>query len=244
MLPSCFITGTDTDVGKTVVTAMILKGWSKKGLSCAGIKPVASGFELIDGELRNSDIDSIKAASSYELPQTLINQYSFEPAIAPHIAATEDGVNISEELIHERFKDSKSRVDRIVVEGAGGWRVPLSMPIVGDETGLDGEKSMEKTGLGKANVDKKDLVGKDVSIATLAKALNLPVILVVGMKLGCINHALLSAEAIIGDGLPFLGWIANNPSPTFDRKTENLETLKALMPGPFLFEVPYLCPNS
>ena len=239
MLPSCFIAGTDTDVGKTVVTAKILRDWTKQGLSCAGIKPVASGFDLIDGELRNDDIDSIIAASSYKLPPALLNQYSFEPAIAPHIAANEVGVDISEELICQRAKDSQSLVDRIVVEGAGGWRVPLSVPRASNEARLDGEGGLVKTSL-----DDKNVARKDVSIASLAKALNLPVILVVGMKLGCINHALLSAEAIIADGVPFLGWVANNPTPTFDRKTENLETLEDLMPAPLLFEVPYLPPNN
>ena len=104
--------------------------------------------------------------------------------------------------------------------------------------------SLGKTRMGKISLDDKNVARKDVSIASLAKALNLPVILVVGMKLGCINHALLSAEAIIADGVPFLGWVANNPTPTFDRKTENLETLEDLMPAPLLFEVPYLPPNN
>ena len=218
VLPSCFVTGTDTDAGKTVVTASILRMWSHQGYRCAGMKPVASGFHMMDGEYVNADIEAIVEASPDKLPMETINQYSFVPPIAPHIAARESGCVIDSNLIVRRYSEFEGKVDRAVVEGAGGWRVPLNWP---------------KTDSSKCE-----------TIASLAKKLNLPVVLVVGMKLGCINHALLSAEAVLADGVQLLGWVANAVEQNFARAEENLETLHRLMPAPLLFQVPYLSSES
>ncbi len=218
--PSCFVTGTDTDAGKTIVTASILRYLTSHGVSSAGLKPIASGFEVCDSEsLKNQDIEAIKASSGVKLPADLINLYGFEPAIAPHIAAKEAGVVISPHQISVAVDEAKQLAECVIVEGVGGWRVPLQYCTEDCSVPCD-----KHTG----------------SIASLAKTLDLPVILVVGLKLGCLNHALLTAQAVRDDGLNLVGWVANNVQADFDRKDENLSTLRSLMPAPMLFEVPFL----
>lgn len=226
-LPSCFVTGTDTDAGKTVATSVLLQLLAQRGVSCAGLKPIASGFEPSDkvrlgqdnAELVNVDIESLKQASSVNLPSGVVNQYGFEPAIAPHIAASDVGASICFDQIQLAVDQAASVADVVLVEGVGGWRVPL------------------------AQCDSRCAVScvehSSHSIAGLAKQLNLPVILIVGMRLGCLNHALLSAQAIVGDGLRLLGWVANSVDPDFARKKENLATLRQLMPAPMLLEIPH-----
>ena len=215
MLPSCFVTGTDTDVGKTIVTTAILRWWAKCGLHVAGMKPIASGFTLRAGGYENHDIECIKAAANVKLPPQLMNQYSYIPAIAPHIAAEQEGGSIDQQEIRRCFDEAQTLCDRIVVEGAGGWRVPLKMP-------------------------NTDHTGSIITMGSLARQLRLPVVLVVGMRLGCINHALLSSEAILSDGVKLAGWVANWIDPDFESARENLVTLKRLLPAPLLFEVPFL----
>lgn len=219
MLPSCFITGTDTDAGKTVVTSSLLRYLADRGVASAGLKPIASGFDMVGSRYQNADIESIKRASSVALPDELINLYAFQPAIAPHIAAMNESERLSIDAICGAVEQAKAQVDRVLVEGVGGWRVPLDWC---DEACVPPCAAHSNT------------------VATLAARLKLPVILVVGLKLGCLNHALLTAEAIIADGLELIGWVANDVEQGFSSKDENIRTLVQQIPAPLLFEVPYL----
>lgn len=196
--PAWFIAGTDTGVGKTFVSCALLHALRQRGLSAVGMKPVASGA---DAAGNNEDVDALAAASSVEAPRALRNPYCFAPAIAPHIAAAEAGVDIDLERIVAAFNELRALADATLVEGVGGFLVPL-----GDE--IDG--------------------------ANLAVALDLRVILVVGMRLGCINHALLTHEVISARGLRISGWIANRIDPEMPRFAENLATIARLLPTPLL----------
>lgn len=203
-----FIAGTDTDVGKTTVAAGLLHAAALKGLSTLGAKPVASGCEVTAKGLRNSDALALMAASSVKLSYEQINPVAFEPAIAPHIAAREAGVALTVgSLLGPMRHVLVQNADFTLIEGAGGWRVPLS---------------------------------DQANLSDLAIALKLPVILVVGVRLGAISHALLSAEAIARDGLHLVGWVANIIDPKTARLEENLATLAERLPAPCLGRVPYL----
>lgn len=203
-----FIAGTDTDVGKTTIAAGLLHVARLAGLSTAAVKPVASGCELTDQGLRNSDALALLAECSLALDYAVVNPFAFEPAIAPHIAAREAGLELSVARLVQAVQPVLARqADFTLVEGAGGWRVPLN----GNE-----------------------------HLSALPAALGLPVILVVGVRLGCINHALLSAEAIARDGLVLAGWVANIVDPATSRLEENLATLAELLPAPCLGRVPRL----
>jgi dethiobiotin synthetase len=206
-----FITGTDTSVGKTVVTAALIKYWQKNGARVAGMKPIASGFDCIEGVYLNEDIESIKASSNVVLPGELLNRYSYVPAVAPHIIAQQHQDKIELDKIVGDAKRALSLVDTLIVEGVGGWLVPLN----GYEQ------------------DYQD-------IQSLALQLNFPVILVVGMRLGCINHGLLAARSIIASGVPFAGWVANFCDRSFAFQEENMAMLDAQMPVPRLFEMPFV----
>jgi dethiobiotin synthetase len=207
--PAFFVTGTDTDCGKTYVCAALIRHLQQGYKRVAGLKPIASGFELVDGRLQNSDVEALNLASNVALAPEHINRYSYRPAIAPHIAARQVGDTICTELIEFDVAIAIELVDALVVEGVGGWLVPLS------ECG-------------------------SLSIEVLAQRLKLPVILVVGMKLGCLSHALLTARAIVQSGVPFAGWVANHIDPAFDFLSDNIATLESQMPVPKLFELPYL----
>lgn len=208
MAQAFFITGTDTDAGKTSIGAGLLCAAKQQDRSTLAMKPVASGCELTEQGLRNSDALALIAQSTVPLPYTQINPYAFAPAIAPHIAAQEAGVELSvADLYRAAQIILQEQADFTLIEGAGGWRVPIS------------------------NTE---------FLSDFAIALQLPVILVVGVKLGCINHALLSAQAILNDGLELAGWVANVVDPNCARLAENLTTLQQLMPAPCLAEVPYL----
>ncbi|AKX53503.1 dethiobiotin synthase [Thiopseudomonas alkaliphila] len=212
MQQAYFIAGTDTDVGKTSIAAGLLAAARQQGKSTLAIKPVASGCELTAEGLRNSDALALQAESSLQLPYSAINPFAFAPAIAPHIAAVEVGVKLSVAALVPPIQQVLAHsADFTLVEGAGGWRVPLS------------EQEL---------------------LSDLAKALQIPVILVVGVRLGCISHALLTAEAIQADGLPLAGWVANVIVPHTSRLAQNLETLKQLMPAPCLGVVPFTQPYS
>lgn len=208
MTRAYFLTGTDTEVGKTTVCAGLLHAARRTGLSTLGAKPIASGCERTPQGLRNSDALALMAESSIALPYEAINPFALEPAIAPHIAASEAGLALSlDTLVPPMQQVLAMQADFTLVEGAGGWRVPLA---------------------GRAN------------FSDLAVALGLPVILVVGVRLGCINHALLTAEAIARDGLVLAGWVANIVDPHTSRLEENLVTLGERLPAPCLGRVPRL----
>lgn len=203
-----FVTGTDTDAGKTFSSCALLHAANNLGFKTLAHKPVAAGCEQTEAGLRNSDAVSLMAAMSEFEEYEMVNPIALEPAIAPHIAAQEAGSQLSVSRSAGFARGiMMARADLLLIEGAGGWRVPLN--------------SRE-------------------TLADLAKNLKQPVILVVGMKLGCINHALLTAEAIKADGLEIAGWIANKIDPDMNRYQENLATLAQLIQAPLLAEIPYM----
>ncbi len=199
-----FIAGTDTEVGKTFSTCALLYHLKHRGIAAAGMKPVAAGT---DAEGKNDDVEALLAASSVQAPRDLVNPYLFAPPIAPHIAAQEAGEDIDIERIADAFAQLRELADCVLVEGVGGFCVPL---------------------------------GAHHDAADLACRLGLPVILVVGLRLGCINHALLTQEAIAARGLPFAGWIANRIDPAMARYPENLATLHSRLKAPLLGVIPPL----
>lgn len=203
-----FIAGTDTDAGKTVVSAALLAAANKKGWSSMGLKPIAAGCERTDEGLRNSDALILQEAASIKLHYDQVNPVTFEPPIAPHIAAIHEKRMLSADRIAALCKGALMQpADFAVVEGAGGWRVPLN---------------------------------QRETMAHIPKQLNIPVIMVVGMKLGCINHALLTAEAIARDGLQVAGWVANRVDPQMDCYDENVDTINSMLRAPLLGEIPFL----
>ena len=203
-----FIAGTDTDVGKTTIAAGLLHAARLAGLSTAAGKPVASGCAKTPEGLRNADALALMAECSVGLTYSEVNPVAFEPAIAPHIAAREAGVALTVPSLLAPMRHVLAKGAQFtLIEGAGGWRVPLA--------------------------------GQD-NLSDLAQALDLPVILVVGVRLGCISHALLTAEAIAQDGLQLAGWVANIIDPKTSRLEENLATLAERLPAPCLGRVPTL----
>ncbi|HMV63014.1 MAG TPA: dethiobiotin synthase [Zoogloea sp.] len=201
-----FITGTDTEIGKTFSTCALLHAARAQGLRALGMKPVAAGAEWVNGEFLNEDAARLRAAGSFDPGLALLNPYCLASPIAPHIAAREEGVRIEPARIRTAFDSLRAQADLLLVEGVGGFRVPL---------------------------------GDDYDSADLARDLGLPVILVVGLRLGCINHALLSAEAIAARGLTFAGWIANRVDPAMLRVDENLAALQKGLPAPLLGVLPF-----
>jgi len=200
-----FITGTDTDVGKTHVACGIVAAINGQGLRTAVMKPVASGCEQTADGLRNPDALALMSVASVEQQYQQVNPYAFEPAIAPHLAAQEAGVEISLQEIERQYFKTAIHADICVVEGAGGWMAPLN---------------------------------DDETLADLAIHIQLPVILVVGMKLGCLNHALLTVEQIEREALPIVGWVANQIDPNMDRLQENIQSLQQRIPYPLLGNIP------
>ena len=203
MKSAYFLTGTDTEIGKTFITCALLQHAQQLGLSAVGIKPIAAGT---DAQGKNDDVENIRAASSLKLPNEIINPYCFKAAVAPHIAALEEGATIEFASIQEACDAARQQADLLIIEGVGGFRVPL---------GADGDS------------------------ADLAVKLGLPIIFVVGLRLGCINHALLSVEAITARKLPIAGWVANCIDPDMARVEQNLTTLKSLINAPLLGVVPH-----
>ena len=202
-----FITGTDTDCGKTVVTLGLMQRLQTEGLSVAGMKPVASGSEWTSTGLRNGDAMQLLSQSSIQPEYGWVNPYTFAPAIAPHLAAQKSGQEIDIRLIKESYIRLSQAVDMVLVEGVGGWHVPLS---------------------------------DNCLLADLAVALGLPVIMVVGMRLGCINHSLLTRDAIKASGCRLVGWVANSVDPKMQEIEGNLLTLQQRLKIPLLGVVPYL----
>ncbi|MFC5459979.1 dethiobiotin synthase [Massilia niabensis] len=203
----CFVTGTDTEIGKTLVSSAILHKLVERGLRACGMKPVAAGAALVDGELHNEDADMLAASGNVHLPPNITTPFMLREAAAPHIAAAIEGVRIEAVPIIAAYAEILAASDAVVVEGVGGFRVPFN---------------------------------DDFDSADLAAQLNLPVILVVGMRLGCISHALLTVEAIIERGLVLAGWVANTADPGMRFFEENIEALSARIPAPLLGVVPRL----
>jgi dethiobiotin synthetase len=199
-----FLTGTDTEVGKTFAACALLHAAHGQGLSTLGMKPVAAG---VDEHGRNQDVELLIAASSVKVPRELVNPCCFAAPIAPHIAAADERREIAIDSLRAAFEHLADRAEFIVVEGVGGFRVPL---------------------------------GETVDSADLAQALDLPVILVVGLRLGCLNHALLTAEAIRARGLGLAGWIANRIDPAMERWQGNVAALEFRLAAPLLGVLPWL----
>ena len=202
-----FITGTDTEVGKTWISLGIVEALKQQGKDVGVMKPVSAGCERTDSGLRNEDALLLQKTSNIKLDYKTINPLAFEPPIAPHIAAESENIRIDVESLHQHFKTIQQQSDCVVVEGAGGWLVPLN---------------------------------DFQTLADLAARINLPVILVVGMRLGCLNHALLSVESIRNSGLPLAGWIANQVTPEMNCLKENIKTLQQMIDAPMLGHIPFL----
>jgi dethiobiotin synthetase len=197
-----FVTGTDTGVGKTLVACALLHAFAARGRSALGMKPIAAGRE--DG--RFHDVAALVAASSVEAPAEWINPYAFDPPIAPHIAAARAGLRIEFNVITSAYAGLAAMADVVVVEGAGGYMIPLN---------------------------------DQATSADLARMLALPVVLVVGMRLGCLNHALLTRRAIAQSGLVCAGWVANCLEPAMPALAENIATLVRLLDAPCLGEIAF-----
>ncbi len=206
MSPHVFVTGTDTGIGKSLVSATLLAALDARGVRAVGMKPVASGCERTPAGWRNADAELLRAHSAGAPAYELVNPYALPEPIAPHLAAREAGVELRLEPILAGFTALSANANCMVVEGVGGWAVPLS-----------------------ATHMQADLV----------RALGLPVLLVVGLRLGCLNHALLSARAIVADGLQLVGWIGNRIDPAMARVEENLATLRERLPAPCLGVLPH-----
>lgn len=200
-----FITGTDTDVGKTWATIALMRYFKSQGKTVVGMKPVAAGCFTQDGQLKNEDALLIQENASLQIDYDLINPYAYALAISPHIAGIHNPVKLAKVL--EGFTCLKDRAEIILVEGAGGWYAPLN---------------------------------ESEDISDLAKALALPVILVVGIKLGCISHAKLSWQAIQNSELPCAGWIAVCLDPSMQKLDETIFTIKMAMNKPLLGVMPYM----
>lgn len=203
---SLFVTGTDTGVGKTLVSAGLLHALARYHPRVVGMKPVAAGTELINGVQANDDVLALRAASTCRVPPELDNPVLLPDPVSPHIAAARAGVRIDIAHLVACQRALALRADAVVVEGAGGFMVPLSA----QETGAD-----------------------------LAEALGLPVLLVVGLRLGCLNHALLTAEAIRARGLTLAGWVANQVDPGMLAQDDNIAFLQRQLRVPLLATVPY-----
>ncbi len=202
-----FVTGTDTGVGKTLLTAALLRRLSAAGISVAGMKPVAAGAMPGPEGRANEDALLLQSESSGPQPYALVNPWLLEAAVAPHIAAAESGVAIDAARIVDAHRALAASAQVVLAEGAGGFLVPL-----------DASRSF----------------------AELPRLLGMAVILVVGLRLGCLNHALLTAEAIASRGLEFAGWIGNGIDPAFARREANVATLSARLCAPCLGVVPWL----
>jgi dethiobiotin synthetase len=199
-----FITGTDTNVGKTSATLALMTYFKQQNLSVVGMKPVASGCEKIDGEWRNSDALAIQKNGSQFIDYPLINPYAYELPISPHLAGKATPVDL--EIIFANFQTLQNLADVVIVEGAGGWYAPLN---------------------------------ENETIADLARKLNVPIILVVAIKLGCINHAQLTSEAIKNAGLNCVGWIAVCNDASFNCVDLTIDSLVVRLQIPLLGVFPY-----
>lgn len=206
---SCFVTGTDTGVGKTLFSAALLRTLAGRHRRVVGMKPVAAGAVSVGGDWVNEDVLALRQASTLAVMPTLDNPVCLRDAVSPHIAARRVGRRIDLGVLAARYRDLARHADAVVVEGAGGFHVPLT----DDATGAD-----------------------------LAAALGLPVVLVVGLRLGCLNHASLSAQAIRASGLVLAGWVANRIDPAMQAPDENVAWLQRRLGAPLLADIPFLTP--
>ncbi|MBK1719730.1 dethiobiotin synthase [Thiocystis violacea] len=202
-----FVTGTDTGCGKTEISLGLMAALQARGLRVLAMKPVASGAVPGPEGPRNADALRLQAQGSTQAPYHLVNPHAFEPPIAPHLAAEAAGVAISLSGIRDAYQALGREADLVVVEGVGGWRVPL---------------------------------GPNLFLGDIPRALGLPVILVVGLKLGCLNHALLTVESLRANGVRLAGWVGNQVEPDMPALAGNLATLNALIEAPSLGVIPWL----
>lgn len=200
---SYFVTGTDTGAGKTLISCALLHGFAAQGKRVVGMKPVAAGC---NDDAQHEDVKQLRAASNVLASKGQINPYCFSPAVAPHLAAQFAGVMINLERIATSFSELVRQADAVIVEGAGGFLVPLN---------------------------------EDQDSADLVARLELPIILVVGVRLGCLNHALLTVEAIAARGLTLAGWVANIVDGRMAMPDENIAALRQRIVAPLLGVVPY-----
>jgi len=202
-----FVTGTDTGVGKTLVAAAILRGAEAAGMRTAAVKPVAAGCDSDGGQLVNADAELLRSTATVRRDYAEVNPVALEPAVAPHLAAEQSGIRLhAAGLVSHCLNAARDDIDVLVVEGAGGWLVPLN----------DGE-----------------------TLADVGAALEASVVLVIGMRLGCLNHALLTASAVRSAGVTLAGWVANCIDPDMALLDENIGTLRDWLPAPCLGVVPY-----
>ena len=206
MARGVFVTGTDTGIGKTHVSARLLRALNASGIRSAGMKPVASGCAMTADGLRNDDALTLIADSAGDPIYWDVNPFAFREPIAPHVAASEADVEITLDRIEAAFAALSTNIDCVVIEGVGGWCAPLS---------------------------------DSLTQADLVRTLKWPVILVVGLRLGCINHAILSARAIVADDCELIGWIGNTIDPAMLRVDENIATLRERLPAPCLGILPF-----
>lgn len=207
MQTNLFITGTDTEIGKTFVACALLEALKGQGVKAVGYKPVAAGVALINGRYINEDADRLQHAGSPGFSIEEINPVCLTSPIAPHLAAEEQGTMINRATLLRGYEHIAARAERVIVEGVGGFRVPL---------------------------------GDSYDTAMLAQDLGLPVVLVVGLRLGCINHALLTAEAVVARGLSLYGWIGNTVSPRMSAMEGNLRALTQRIAAPCLGVIPHM----
>ena len=198
MKQSFFITGTDTGIGKTYVACQLIRHYVAQGYRVVGMKPVAAGCDLVNGQWVNEDVALLTQASNVQAPMHLVNSYCFKDPIAPHIAAEKEGIEIQLDVIQRAYAELSGLADIVVVEGAGGLLVPLNA---------------------------------HYTIADLISRLNIPVLFVVGMRLGCINHALLTMEVMQARGLTVSAWVANPIDKEMQCYQENLLTLQTKLQG-------------
>jgi len=199
-----FITGTDTDVGKTWATVAFMHYIKQQGKTVIGMKPVAAGCALQDGQLKNDDALLLQAHASIQVDYDKINPYAYLQPVSPHIAGVDNPVNVAR--VGQVFHSLQSLADVVLVEGAGGWYAPIN---------------------------------DQQAVSDLAHALALPVIMVVAIRLGCINHARLTYQAIRASGLPCAGWVANCTDPAMLNRDDNIATITRLLDAPLLGVLPY-----
>jgi len=204
-----FIAGTDTDVGKTYITEALLRAGQQRGLTTLGLKPLAAGADLIDGHWSNDDARRLLAVSTLKLPYEQVNPVLLRAALAPHLAADMEQRRLTAQRLAGFCRGTlmTQQAQLTLIEGAGGWRVPLN---------------------------------NRETLADVAIELNLDVILVVGMRLGCLNHSLLTIEAIQRDGLRLAGWVANCIDPQMTSLDANIQSLISRIPAPLLGTMPFL----
>ena len=204
---ACWVTGTDTEIGKTLTACALLHWLGAQGLRTLGLKPIAAGADEVAGVRHNEDVDALAAVCSEQPSLAQRTPYLLRTPAAPHVAARLDGVAIAPTHIVDQVRAMRAHADAVVVEGVGGFRVPLT-----------------------ARYDTADL----------AVDLALPVVLVVGLRLGCISQALLTAEAIGARGLTLRGWVANSTQDDMPYEADNIEALRERLAAPLLGHVPRL----